>query len=55
VISLVWEGIPFTVLVLTAGLRQIEDGVVESARDVRAGNLQIFFRILLLPRMHLRA
>jgi putative spermidine/putrescine transport system permease protein len=47
VIALVWEGIPFTVLVLTAGLRQIEDAVVESARDVGAGNLQIFFRILL--------
>lgn len=31
VLALVWEGIPFTVLVLTAGLRQVEDAVVESA------------------------
>jgi ABC-type spermidine/putrescine transport system permease subunit I len=47
IIALVWEGIPFTVLVLTAGLRQVEDAVVESARDVGANSLQIFFRILL--------
>ena len=47
VIALVWENIPFTVLVLTAGLRQVEDSVVESARDVGANGLQIFYRILL--------
>jgi putative spermidine/putrescine transport system permease protein len=47
VIALVWENIPFTVLVLTAGLRQVEDAVVESARDVGANSLQIFARILL--------
>ena len=47
VIALVWENIPFTVLVLTAGLRQVEDAVVESARDVGANGLQIFYRILL--------
>ena len=47
VIALVWESIPFTVLVLTAGLRQVEDAVVESARDVGANNWQIFTRILL--------
>jgi ABC-type spermidine/putrescine transport system permease subunit I len=46
VIALVWESIPFTVLVLTAGLRQVEDAVVESARDVGANNWQIFTRIL---------
>ena len=47
IIALVWESIPFTVLVLTAGLRQVEDAVVESARDVGANSWQIFMRILL--------
>jgi len=47
VIALVWESIPFTVLVLTAGLRQVEDSMVESARDVGANSWQIFARILL--------
>lgn len=47
VIGLVWESIPFTVLVLTAGLRQISDSLIESARDVGAGNLTIFRRIIL--------
>jgi ABC-type spermidine/putrescine transport system permease subunit I len=47
VIALVWEHIPFTVLVLTAGLRQVEDAVIESARDVGAGSWQVFTRILL--------
>jgi putative spermidine/putrescine transport system permease protein len=44
---LIWEGIPFTVLILTAGLRQIEDPLIESARDVGASSWQIFLRILL--------
>ena len=47
VIALVWENIPFTVLVLTAGLRQVEDSVIESARDVGANERQIFTRIIL--------
>lgn len=47
IIALVWEHIPFTVLVLTAGLRQVEDAMVESARDVGASSGQIFTRILL--------
>jgi ABC-type spermidine/putrescine transport system permease subunit I len=47
VLALVWENIPFTVLVLTAGLRQVEDSVIESARDVGANSLRIFFWILL--------
>jgi len=46
VIALVWEGIPFSVLVLTAGLRQVEDSMVESARDVGANSWQIFSQIL---------
>jgi ABC-type spermidine/putrescine transport system permease subunit I len=47
IIGLVWESIPFTLLVLTAGLRQIDDAVIESARDVGAGNWRIFVHILL--------
>jgi ABC-type spermidine/putrescine transport system permease subunit I len=47
IIGLVWESIPFTVLVLTAGLRQISDSLIESARDVGAGDWTIFRRIIL--------
>lgn len=47
IIGLVWESIPFTVLVLTAGLGQINDSLIESARDVGAGNWTIFRRIIL--------
>jgi len=47
VIGLVWESIPFTVLILTAGLGQINDSLIESARDVGAGNWTIFRRIIL--------
>jgi len=47
VFALLWESIPFTVLVLTAGLRQIGDSLIESARDVGANNWQIFWRIIL--------
>ncbi len=47
VIGLVWESIPFTVLVLTAGLRQVSDTLIESARDVGAGDWTIFRRIIL--------
>src|SRR5919201_1496504 len=36
VIALIWEHIPFTVLVLTAGFGPVGDAVLESARDVRA-------------------
>jgi len=32
VIGLVWESIPLTVLILTAGLSQVPDGMLESAR-----------------------
>ncbi len=47
IIGLVWESIPFTVLVLTAGLGQINDSLIESARDVGADNWTIFRRIIL--------
>jgi putative spermidine/putrescine transport system permease protein len=35
------------VLILTAGLAQVPDGMLESARDVGAGWLRIFRRIIL--------
>jgi ABC-type spermidine/putrescine transport system permease subunit I len=47
IIGLVWDNIPFTVLVLTAGLRQVDDALIECARDVGANQWQIFQRILL--------
>jgi ABC-type spermidine/putrescine transport system permease subunit I len=46
VIGLIWESIPFTVLVLNAGLQQLDDSLIESARDVGANNWQIFSRII---------
>lgn len=47
VMALVWDSIPFTVLVLTAGLRQVDDALIESARDVGASQWRIFYSILL--------
>lgn len=47
VVGLVWEGIPITVLILTAGLSQISTGLLETARDVGANRIQIFWRIVL--------
>ena len=48
IIGLVWEGIPFTVLVLTSGLRQVDNALIESARDVGASQWRVF-RSILLP------
>ena len=47
VFALVWDHIPFTVLVLTAGLRQVEDNVIEAARDVGASGWRVFVQIIL--------
>jgi ABC-type spermidine/putrescine transport system permease subunit I len=47
IIGLTWDHIPFTVLVLTAGLRQVDAALIESARDVGANGWQVFTRILL--------
>jgi len=46
VIGLVWEGIPITVLILTAGLSQISDSLLETAQDVGANRWQIFWQII---------
>jgi putative spermidine/putrescine transport system permease protein len=47
IVALIWEGIPLTVLVLTAGLSQIPDALLEAARDVGASNLRVFLQIIL--------
>lgn len=48
IIGLVWEGIPLTVLILTAGLQQVDNALLESARDVGANNWRVF-RSIILP------
>ncbi|NKN38754.1 ABC transporter permease subunit [Agrobacterium sp. a22-2] len=50
VIGLVWDNLPLTVLMLTAGLGAISNSSVEAARDVGAGPLRVFWHII-LPRM----
>lgn len=50
VIGLVWDNLPLTVLMLTAGLGGISNSSVEAARDVGAGPLRVFVHII-LPRM----
>jgi putative spermidine/putrescine transport system permease protein len=47
IIGLVWEGIPFTTLILSAAMVQIDDSLLESARDVGANSWQIFWNIML--------
>lgn len=50
VIGLVWDNLPLTVLMLTAGLGTISNSSVEAARDVGASPLRVFISII-LPRM----
>ncbi|WP_337267271.1 ABC transporter permease [Oryzifoliimicrobium ureilyticus] len=50
VIGLVWDNLPLTVLMLTAGLSSISNSSVEAARDVGASPLRVFVSII-LPRM----
>lgn len=50
VIGLVWDNLPLTVLMLTAGLGTIPKSSVEAARDVGASPLRVFISII-LPRM----
>lgn len=49
VIGLVWDNIPLTVLILTAGLGNISNASVEAARDVGAGRLTVLRAIILPP------
>ncbi|MBZ9793120.1 ABC transporter permease subunit [Rhizobium sp. 3T7] len=50
VIGLVWDNLPLTVLMLTAGLGNIAKSSIEAARDVGAAPLRVFLSII-LPRM----
>ncbi|MFT4180860.1 MAG: ABC transporter permease subunit, partial [Rhizobium sp.] len=50
VIGLVWDNLPLTVLMLTAGLGSISNSSVEAARDVGASPLRVFVSII-LPRL----
>jgi len=47
IIGLIWEGIPFTTLILNAALLQVDDSLLESARDVGANSWQMFWQIML--------
>jgi putative spermidine/putrescine transport system permease protein len=47
IIGSIWESIPFTLLILLAGLRQVENGLIESAQDVGASRWTIFTQIIL--------
>ncbi len=42
-----WFNIPFATMIITAALSGISESVVESARDVGAGRLRVFFKIIL--------
>ncbi|MBX5010248.1 ABC transporter permease [Rhizobium lentis] len=50
VIGLVWDNLPLTVLMLTAGLSSVSNSAIEAARDVGARPLRVFISII-LPRM----
>ncbi len=47
VLTEVWASLPFAVLILGAGLQAIDDAMIDSARDVGAGRLRMFFSIIL--------
>jgi ABC-type spermidine/putrescine transport system permease subunit I len=42
-----WFNIPFTTMLLSSALASINDSTIESARDIGAGRLAVFFRIIL--------
>lgn len=50
IIGLVWDNIPLTVLMLTAGLGAVSDNSVEAARDAGAGRL-VVLRSIVMPHM----
>lgn len=47
VIGLVWDHMPLTLLILTAGMAKVSQEAIEAARDVGAGYITIFWRIIL--------
>ena len=42
-----WFNIPFATMIITAALSGISSSIVESARDVGAGRIRIFFKMIL--------
>lgn len=42
-----WFNIPFAALMITAGLSAVPDSIIESARDVGAGKVRVFFSMIL--------
>jgi ABC-type spermidine/putrescine transport system permease subunit I len=47
ILSNVWFNIPFSVMLISAGLQGIPRSVIESARDVGAGKLRVFLSMIL--------
>lgn len=47
VIGMLWDAMPFTLLVLTAGMSGISNAAIEAAEDVGAGRMRILFSIIL--------
>jgi ABC-type spermidine/putrescine transport system permease subunit I len=47
IIASLWFNIPFTTMLLSSALSGISDSVIESAKDVGAGKIMIFFRLIL--------
>ena len=47
IIMNLWFNIPFATMIITAALSGISTSIVESARDVGAGKLRIFFKMIL--------
>lgn len=42
-----WFNIPFATMIIVAALSSISDSIVESARDVGAGRIRVFFQMIL--------
>ena len=47
VIGMLWDAMPFTLLVLTAGMSGIASSAIEAAQDVGAGRLRILVSIII--------
>ncbi len=47
VIGMLWDAMPFTLLVLTAGMSGIATSAIEAAQDIGAGPIRILFKIIL--------
>ncbi|MNC43813.1 Putrescine transport system permease protein PotH [compost metagenome] len=47
IIANLWFNIPFTTMLLGSALSSVPDAVIESAKDVGAGRLRIFWRLIL--------